>query len=79
MPAARLLVCKKTPFHSVICPLKTQEEKEVAARAWLEKYVSTVLLKNTQSFGCHSLSNSKDPLHKLIATEKGLLRYEDFE
>jgi len=77
MPKARLLVCKKTPFHSVICPLKTQEEKEVDARTWLEKYVSNVLLKQPKLNDCHCLSNSN--LHKMIATEKGLLSYEDFE
>lgn len=57
---ARLLVCKKTPFHSVICPEKSQEEKELAARTWLEKYVVTVLLKRNQQVDCQPLPDSNN-------------------
>jgi len=40
---------KKTPFHSVVKWDVNQEDKEMLARAWMEKYVRSVLLKGAKS------------------------------
>jgi len=56
----------------------TQEDKEKIARSWMEKYVRTVLLKSHSSKTPKPDTDSAS-LQSLIATEKGLLKTEDFE
>lgn len=49
----------------------------------MEKYVRTILLKNNKSNRSSNATQSeitdKGSLQRLIATEKGLLKSEDFE
>jgi hypothetical protein len=45
-PIARMMhIVKVTPFHSRIAWDAPQADKEKIARAWMEKYVRSVLLK----------------------------------
>ena len=39
-PIARLLICRRTPFHNVLSIEEHQNEKEKVCRAWMEKYVA---------------------------------------
>ena len=63
-----------TPFHNTVPWTATQTEKEKIARAWMEKYVKTFLLK------CQSnVDHEGDGLRRVIANEKGLLKAEIFD
>lgn len=62
----------------------TQEDKDKVARAWMERYVRTVLLKGRgrstdKRNKVDETEKAAGTLQRLIATEKGLLKLEDFE
>lgn len=44
-PLMRTTECKLTLFHNIVSWSASQEEKEKITRAWMEKYVRSVLLK----------------------------------
>ena len=44
---SRMLIAKRTPFHEFILHDSSQENKEKLARAWMDKYVRSVLLKKS--------------------------------
>ena len=46
-PIKQMLTVKRTPFHEFIHLDSSQEDKEKQARAWMEKYVRSVLLKKS--------------------------------
>ena len=67
-------ICTVTPFHNTVPWTASQTEKEKIARAWMEKYVRSFLLK------CQSESDQDgDGLRKVIANEKGLLKADFFD
>lgn len=76
-----VFTCKRTPFHSIIKYELSQAEKETCARTWMENYVRSVLLKRVapQADPDSAPAQTTEQLHRLIATEKGLLKAEDFE
>jgi len=46
-PIKQMFTVKRTPFHEFINLDSSQEDKEKQARAWMEKYVRSVLLKKS--------------------------------
>lgn len=76
-PIARMMhIVKVTPYHSRIAWDAPQPDKEKIARAWMEKYVRSALLKKQSS---ERSIKDIDQLRHAISTEKQLLPPSDFD
>jgi hypothetical protein len=72
--ARQATICTVTPFHNTVPWAASQTEKEKIARAWMEKYVRSVLLKRPLTD-----AQDGDGLRMVIANEKGLLKADFFD